>query len=96
MTIQTISVTFSSAAVFGDVDPASERIDETASLTNYADGLHAALADHYPGAQVTVTSGLGDHVSVNGWADHAEVPWVEQILERHWSAWTWLVHLDAA
>ena len=80
------------AAQFG-ADADLQLVDITASYTAYEDAVLAALQAAYPGARVSVQSGP-DRISVNGHTDHADVPWVEDVVHQTWAAFDWIVTSD--
>lgn len=86
-----VKVEYSPAALFGDVDPAEEGIDEAASMKRYAKQLKKALRrEGYKDARVVNTG--HDRISIDGMTDHDEAPWIEQVVHRVWDAWDWLVY----
>jgi hypothetical protein len=80
-TVRRIKVMFSEDSLFGDQEPQPH---------HFADALENHLHAEYPDAEIEVVEGIGERVEVNGLADHDEVPWINQIIERVWNGDDWL------
>ena len=89
-----IKYEFSSASLWGDVDPDEEGYDAAASEALFAEEMENHLADAYPDAEIEVIQGISDRIRVDGMEDHDEIPWIEQIVDRVYSGQPWEVELE--
>jgi len=93
--VERISVEYSEDGLFGE--EGSDGYDLQASFARFEELLTAALQERYPGAEVTVENTGSDRHRVNGQGEgeHAEGPWVGQVVHDVWVSWEWLVGEDA-
>lgn len=72
----------------------TETIDIEASLIKFAEALENHLYAAYPMAEIEIVKSINDRVRVNGDTDHAEVPWVSEIVGKVWNGDDWLIYQD--
>jgi len=89
-----IRVRYSSDGLFGATNPAEERIDEAASVRNFAEYLEAALYDEYPDAEIEIEYGINDDHSANGRTDSDEAVDIGCIVNRVWESYAWIEGTD--
>ena len=71
-------------------------IDEQASYACYEEMVTCALRKAYPGVDidVRVSNNVSECTHVDGMGDHDEVPWIQQIYEKIWREFDWVVYRD--
>jgi len=89
-----IKVEFSEDSLFGGYSPENEGYDVAASVAQFAESLENHLYDEYPKAEVEVVTSINDRVLVDGFGDHDEVPWIDQIIEKVFNGDDWAVGID--
>lgn len=85
-----ITVEFSEAALFGNVDPEEEGINVDTSVANFADAVVNHLYDAYPKAEIKVERSINDRVLVDI-ENEDEVPAIEAIIDTVWNGDDWMV-----
>jgi len=88
-----IRVEFSDDGLYGSTDPDEERIDTVASAQQFQAQLTQALAAEYPNSRISIAHTQNDRSEVDGYTDHDEGPWIDQIIHNVWSAWDWIVQI---
>lgn len=90
--ITNIDVVFSEDALFGDVT--GEDVDRPASVAAYRASLINYIYDAYPQAEIVVTAGITDSVTVNGASDHAEIDAIKSLMDACWNGDDWLTYAE--
>jgi hypothetical protein len=84
-----IKIEFSEDALFGALN--AEGYDVAESMRAFRAELMSFVYDAYPHADITIEAGDRDRIAVNGRADHPEVVWIQQLIERVWNDQPWEV-----
>lgn len=77
-----IRIEHSEAALWGTTDPNEEGYDERESLETFENILDGMLTEAYPDAEIEIVRSINDRVLFNGYIDHDEIPWINQIIEK--------------
>ncbi|HFD38528.1 MAG TPA: hypothetical protein ENJ31_01575 [Anaerolineae bacterium] len=81
-----------SGLFYGQEEEHVAQYDEAASEEKFRELLQDALSTRFPGAEIIVSAREGTRVDSQ--EDHDLVPWVDQVVERVWGGWEWLVPAD--
>ena len=77
-----IKIEWSSAALWGRTDPEAEGYDESASEQAFVEILDGYLTDEYPTAEIEIVHGINDRITVDGFTDHDDVPFIENLIDK--------------
>ena len=84
-----IKIEFSEDGLWGHTDPTE--YNQQQSEANFRESLENHLYNAYPTANTEVVKSNFDRVQVNGQTDHAEAPWINQLIDRVYNGDDWLV-----
>jgi hypothetical protein len=87
-----IKIEYSSAAMWGNVDPVEDGWNEDESLDAFESILDGFLTEDYPDAEIVITRGINDAVTVNHRPGHESQWMVDDIVNKAWSS-DWMVAL---